>query len=123
MSDFSKSPSINNFGPNITIIFIPGAINCPDQARARAVNDKTFGVDISTDTDDDTAGGEAGSSFDCGEMVEPRDTEISCGEPRNHYTKKSEDHKCLWHFYVKFETKLFSVKKLCIRLMKDGEDR
>ena len=25
LSDFSKSPSINNFGPNLTIIFIPGS--------------------------------------------------------------------------------------------------
>ena len=44
--------------------------------------------------------GDSGASFDCGEMVEPKDTEISCGESPSTFAKRSADNKCLWHFFV-----------------------
>ena len=127
LSDFSKSPSINNFGPNLTIIFIPGSINCPDQQRARNVNNKKFGVDISMSDDTNTGAGggdtdDTGSSFDCGEMVAPKDTEISCGESPSTFAKNSEDNKCLWHFFVSFHF-TFNDSNHLTRPMKGTGDR
>ena len=71
LSDWSKSPSFNNFGPNITLIFIPGSVSCPDLAKA---DEASFGVEISAEEEagsQDTGKGESGeeplaSSFDCG---------------------------------------------------------
>ena len=110
LSDWSKSPSFNNFGPNITLIFIPGSVSCPDLAKA---DEASFGVEISAEEEagsQDTGKGESGeeppaSSFDCGDMaVTPDDEEISCGEERDKYfsdTTTSTDKQCLWHFNVR----------------------
>ena len=83
---------------------------------------------MSDDTDTGAGGGDdtddSGSSFDCGEMVAPKDTEISCGESPSTFTKSSTDNKCLWHFFVSPHSALtFNGSNLLIRLMKGTGDR
>ena len=119
LSDFSKSPSLNNFGPNLTVIFIPGSLNCPDQARARQVNNKQFGIELSQvsfkiiisdqfikcyqDSEEvETGSPSSSNNFDCGQTVSPNDQEISCGEHASSFTKTPENSQCLWHFNVKY---------------------
>ena len=74
LSDFSQSPAINNFGPNLTLIFIPGTMDCPEPERAQEINTKQFSVEV---TQDDTATSSQESNlFDCGESVVHNQNEV-----------------------------------------------
>ena len=73
LSDFSESPTINNFGPNLTMIFIPGSMGCPEASRAIAVNNKQFSVEVSQDEESSPSSAnptQEGNVFDCGKSVE-----------------------------------------------------
>ena len=50
LSDFTKSPSFNNFGPNITLIYIPGSVSCPE--RSSRSSSKQFGVELTMEEAD-----------------------------------------------------------------------
>ena len=68
LSDFSQSPAINNFGPNLTLIFIPGTMDCPEPERAQEINTKQFSVEV-TQEDDTATSSQENNLFDCGESV------------------------------------------------------
>ena len=71
LSDFSASPTLNNFGPNLTLIFIPGSMGCPEPARASQVNNKQFSVEVSQEEPSPaSSSANQDHGFDCGKSVE-----------------------------------------------------
>ena len=72
LSEFSESPTLNNFGPNLTLIFIPGAMGCPERTRASEVSTKQFSVEVTQDEASQPSSPnpeQGGNLFDCGKSV------------------------------------------------------
>merc|ERR1712226_934081 len=46
LTAFDASTDLQNFGPNITLIFIPGTLNCSNPERARRINNKQFSIEV-----------------------------------------------------------------------------
>eukprot|EP00090_Calanus_glacialis_P021303 TRINITY_DN32878_c0_g1_i1.p1 TRINITY_DN32878_c0_g1~~TRINITY_DN32878_c0_g1_i1.p1 ORF type:complete len:846 (+),score=251.22 TRINITY_DN32878_c0_g1_i1:28-2565(+) len=105
LSEFAKSNSFNNFGPNLTFIFIPGTLNCSDPAKARSINSKQFSIEISErDSEEDTTEAETqqeeSSYYDCGKSVTQDMSYLSCGEEQPVYATDDTSRKCFWHFHA-----------------------
>jgi len=105
LSEFAKSNSFNNFGPNLTFIFIPGSLNCSDPAKARSINRKQFSIEISErDSEEETTPAETpqeeSSYYDCGKSVTQDMSYLSCGEEEPVYATDENSRKCFWHFHA-----------------------
>jgi len=105
LSAFDSSTDLHNFGPNITVIFIPGVLNCSNPDRARQVNKKQFSIEVSQEVEEEDASNgispeEVEPQYDCGKSEQPNIEDVACGLELPHSSANRENHNCFWHFFA-----------------------
>merc|ERR1712179_812836 len=100
LSEFAKSNSFSNYGPNLTFIFIPGTLNCSNPTKARSINTKQFSIEITQREADEEEATTATNYYDCGKSVTQDMSYLSCGEDHPVYGTDQSSKNCFWHFHA-----------------------